>query len=258
LGVRQFARLAAALLIVFVLVTLTNSAPSYFGPLKILVSENQDFFVGFSLILVSSIWLWRSGYLRGVQSRGRLAALEFIEAGTLLLALTAVFGLGLSPLNMCLGGGGGFTCYPTSQGFLRGLLDLMCIVLGEELFFVAYVTRELNQIFGVGVVAVFASTLFYSFSHFPALQVEGFGTIFLLGFLQILLGTLSLIACYWYTERNLAAVILLHSYWDGIGALVLFPNVGQAVPILVLLGQLSLPAAALVVTHRLGSRLFPG
>ncbi len=249
--VRQTARIAAALAIVFVLVTLTNSAPEYFGPLEPFVTSDPEVFVGVSLILISLVWLWRSGYWRGVQAKGRVAALEFAEAGVLLLMLTAFFGLGLGPFSMCLGGGGGFTCYGSSQTFLRGILDLMCIVIGEELFFVAYVTRELNQIFGIGAMAVFVSTLFYSFSHLPALQVEGFGTIFLLEFLQIFIGTSTLIACYWYTGKNLVAVVLLHAYWDGVGALVLIPNVLVFGPILLVLGQLTLPAAALVVTHRI-------
>jgi hypothetical protein len=251
LGVRKTARLAASLVVVYILVTVTNSAPGYLGALEPLVSRNQDVFVGLSLVLVSAVLLWRTGYWREVQSRGRRALFEFIEAGVLLLVLTAVFGLGLSPFSMCLGGGGGFTCYGNAAGFIRGILDLACIILGEEMFFVAYVTKELNQITGVGPVAVFAATLLYSFSHFPALQVEGFGVVFILGFLQILIGTSTLIACYWYTGRNLAAVILMHAYWDGVGALVLFPNVMVFGPILLMLGQLTLPAAALILTHRL-------
>jgi len=251
LVVRQTARLAAALAAVFFLVTLTNSAPEYLGPLEPYVTSNPDVFVGVILILISTVWLWRSGYWRGVQARGRRVVLEFCEAGVLLLVITALFGLGLSPFSMCLGGGGGFTCYGNSQLFLRGILDLMCVVIGEELFFVAYVTTELNQILGMGVVAVFASSLVYSFSHLPALQVEGFGVVFLFEFLQILIGTSTLIACYWYTGRNLFAVILLHGYWDGVGALVLFPNVLEFAPIIVMLGQLTLPAAALVLTHRI-------
>ncbi len=75
------------------------------------------------------------------------------------------------------------------------------------------------------------------------MQVEGFGTVYSLWFLQILVGASSLIACYWFSGRNLAAVILLHAYWDGIGAIVLFPNAGVFSPVLLILGQLSLPAA---------------
>jgi len=81
--------------------------------------------------------------------------------------------------------------------------------------------------------------------------VEGFGTISLLGFTGIVVGAFSLSVCYWYTGRNLAAVILLHAYWDGVGALVLIPNYGQYGEIVLILGQLSLPAAVLVITQRL-------
>jgi len=127
----------------------------------------------------------------------------------------------------------------------------MCIVLAEELFFRAYLMNELGQVIGVGTGVVVASALLFSFFHLPALQVEGFGTVTLFGFLQILIGAVSLSAGYWYTGRNLAAVILLHAYWDGVGALLLIPNAGLYGPILLLLGQLSLPAAVLVVTHTL-------
>ncbi|MDG7007745.1 MAG: CPBP family intramembrane metalloprotease [Nitrososphaerota archaeon] len=104
-------------------------------------------------------------------------------------------------------------------------------------------TTELNRILGKGAAAVALSALIYSTSHLPVLQVEGFGTVYSLWFLQILVGASSLIACYWFSGRNLAAVILLHAYWDGIGAIVLFPNAGVFSPVLLILGQLSLPAA---------------
>jgi membrane protease YdiL (CAAX protease family) len=250
------ARLASALVITFVLIYLTNSAPGYLGPLEPLIVPNQTLFVSVSLILVSLLWLWRSGYLNRVQSKGRVAAWELVVAALLLLILTAYFGLGLSPFNLCIGGGGGFACYPDLQGFLRGLLNLVSIVLAEELFFRAYLMNELGQVVRVGAGVVIASALLFSLFHLPALQIEGFGAVSSLGFLQILAGGLSLSACYWYTGRNLAAVILLHAYWDGVGALLLIPNVPQYAPILLLLGQLSLPAAVLVITHRLWTR-FP-
>jgi membrane protease YdiL (CAAX protease family) len=254
--VRRTARLALALVIAFVLIYLTNSAPAYLGPLEPVIIPNQTLFVGVSLILVSLFWLWRSGYMRLIQSKGRVAAFELVIAALLLLTLTAYFGLGLSPFNLCIGGGGGFGCYPDLQGFLRGLLNLMCIVLAEELFFRAYVMNELGQILGVGAGVVIASALLFSLFHLPALQIEGFGSISSLGFLQILVGAVSLSACYWYTGRNLAAVLLLHAYWDGVGALLLIPNVAPYGPILLLLGQLSLPAAVVVIIHKLWSR-FP-
>jgi membrane protease YdiL (CAAX protease family) len=254
--VRQTARLAIALAVAFVLVYLTNSAPSYLGPLEPLILPNQTLFVGISLILLSLFWLWRSGYLRLIQSKGRVAAFELVIAALLLVTLTAYFGLGLSPFNLCIGGGGGFACYPDLQGFLRGLLNLMVIVLAEELFFRAYLMNELGQIIGVGAGVVVVSSLLFSLFHLPALQIEGFGTVSLLGFSEILIGAVSLSACYWYTGKNLAVVLLLHAYWDGVGALLLIQNVGQYEPILLLVGQLSLPAAILIITHKLWSR-FP-
>ena len=249
---RHLLRLAAALLIGLFLIAVGNGW--YLGNLQTALGGNQDIFVGLSLAVIALLWLWQSGSLDGVQSTGRPVALELVVAGALLLGLTAFFGLGLSPYNLCLGGEGGFTCYATLQGFLRGLLGLMVVVVGEELFFVVYVTTELNRIAGRGAVAVLVSALVYSFSHLPVLQVEGFGSISSLWFLEILVGTSSLTACYWFTGRNLAAVIMLHAYWDGIGALVLLPNVGTFAPVALILGQLSLPAAVTVAAHRFGVR----
>jgi len=251
LDLRRAPRLVVALAIAFVLIYLTNSAPQDLGPLEQAVVRNQVLFVGISLIIISSVLLWRGRYWRQAQLRTKLAWFELVEAGILALAMTAFFGLVLSPFNMCLGGGGGFTCYPDASGFLRGVLDLAVIVLSEELFFRAYLMNELNQILGRGVGAVILSPLIYSVFHLPALQVEGFGTISLLGFVGIVVGAFSLSVCYWYTGRNLAAVILLHAYWDGVGALVLVPNYGQYGEIVLILGQLSLPAVVLVITHRL-------
>jgi len=255
LDLRRAPRLVVALAIAFVLIYLTNSAPQYLGPLEQTVVRNQVLFVGISLILLSSALLWRGRYWRQVQSRTKLACFELVEAGILALAMTAYFGIMLTPFNLCIGGGGGFACYPNISGFLRGVLDLAIIVLSEELFFRAYLMNELNQVLGRGVGAVILSPLIYSVFHLPALQVEGFGTISLLGFTGILIGAFSLSACYWYTGRNLAAVILLHAYWDGVGALVLIPNYGQYDEIVLILGQLALPAAVLVITHRLWTAL---
>ncbi len=125
-----------ALAVGFILITVTNSAPWYFGGLQSLIMTNQDIFVGLSLVTVTALALWRGGHLDEVQSKGKLPLLELIEVGALLVALTAFFGLGVSPLSMCLGGGEGFTCYASLQGFLRGILGLTFIVAGEEMFFV--------------------------------------------------------------------------------------------------------------------------
>ena len=251
MDLRRAPRLVVALAIAFVLIYLTNSTPQYLGPVEQTVERNQALFVGVSLILISSVLLWRGGYWRQVQSKTRLAWFEIVEAGILALAMTAFFGLVLSPFNLCIGGGGGFACYPDVGGFLRGVLDLAAIVLSEELFFRAYLMNELDHVLGRGAGAVILSPLIYSIFHLPALQVEGFGTISLLGFVGILVGAFSLSACYWYTGRNLAAVILLHAYWDGVGALVLIPNYAQYGEMVLILGQLSLPAAVLVFTHKL-------
>jgi len=251
LDLRRAPRLVVALAVAFVLIYLTNSAPQYLGPLEQTVVRDQELFVGLSLIIISSVLLWQGRYWRRVQSKTKLAWLELVEAGILVLAMTAYFGIMLTPFNLCIGGGGGFACYPDIGGFLRGVLDLAVIVLSEELFFRAYLMNELNQILGRGVGAVILSPLIYSVFHLPALQAEGFGTISLLGFVVIIIGAFTLSACYWYTGRNLAAVILLHAYWDGVGALVLIPNYGQYDEIVLILGQLSLPAVVLVVTHHL-------
>ena len=251
MDLRRAPRLVVALAVAFVLIYLTNSAPQYFGPLEQVVIRNQALFVGASLILISSVLLWRGRYWRRVQSKTKLTWFELVEAGILALAMTAYFGIVLTPFNLCIGGGGGFACYPDISGFLRGVLDLTIIVLSEELFFRAYLMNELNQILGRGVGAVVLSPLIYSAFHLPALQAEGFGTISLLGFVVILVGAISLSACYWYTGRNLAAVILLHAYWDGVGALVLIPNYGQYDEIVLILGQLTLPAVVLIITHKL-------
>jgi membrane protease YdiL (CAAX protease family) len=254
---RRTIRLAIALAFTFAVIYLTNSAPEYLGPLESLAVNNAALFVGAPLILASLVFLWRGGYLRKVQSRGKFSAVEILEAGLLVIAVTAFFGLGPSPFNLCLGGGGGFVCYPSSSGFLLGLFDLVLIVMAEELFFRAYLINELDHLLGVGTGAVAASALLYSVFHLPALQVEGLGTVSLLGFLQVLIGAFTLSACYWYTGRNLAAVVLLHAYWDGVGALVFLPDFGQFGGILLILGQLSLPAAVLIVTHRFRLRLSP-
>lgn len=248
---RAVPRLAIALVIGYLLVLVTNSAPGYLGPLEQVVLRNEFLFVGVILIVLSSLLLWWGGYWLHVQSWRRLAAFEVVEAVALVLAATAVFGLGLTPLNLCLGGGGGFVCYPDMDGFLFGLLGLLTIVLAEELFFRAYLMNELGRIIGGGLRVVVVATVVYTVFHLPALGVEGFGVASLQGFLQVALGAFTLSACYWYTGRNLAAVVILHAYWDAIGSLVLIPSYGQYSEFVLVLGQLSLPAFLLVLTHAL-------
>lgn len=248
-------RLALALAVAFTLIYVTNSAPGYLGPLETLFAGDGELFVGISLILVSLLFLWSGGYLREVQSWRRFSLVEIVEAAALVLVVTAYFGWGLSPFSLCLGGGGGFVCYPDSRGFYSGLLDLICIVVAEELFFRAYLINELNRLLNFGAGAVVVSSLIYVFFHLPVLQIVGFGSVSVPGLIQILIGAFSLSACYWYTGRNLAASALLHAYWDGVGALLLIPNYGLYGEYLLILGQLSLPAAVLIITHRFGPSL---
>jgi len=252
---RRALRLALALLVAFTLIYVTNNAPGYLGPLEALFATDEELFVGISLILISLVLLRSGGYLRQAQSRGRFSLIEIAEAGVLVLAVTAFFGLGLSPFNLCIGGGGGFVCYADSGRFFSGLLDLVCIVVAEELFFRAYLINELNRVLNFGAGAVIVSSLIYAFFHLPVLQILGLGSVSVSGLLQILIGAFSLSACYWYTGRNLAASALLHAYWDGVGALLLIPNYGLYGEYLLILGQLSLPAAVLIISHRLGPSL---
>ena len=190
---RRALRTVISLVIAFVLIYLTNSAPQYFGPLEQIVVRNKALFVGVSLIVISSALLFRGRYWPQVQTRTWLSFFELVESVLLVIFMTAFFGLGISPFNLCIGGGGGFSCYPNVSGFFRGALDLTCIVLSEELFFRAYLMNELSRVINVGVGAVTISALIYSVFHLPALQVEGFGSVSLGAFLQILIGAFSLI-----------------------------------------------------------------
>lgn len=120
LNVRRVARLVAALAITFVLIYFSNLAPQYFGPVEDFVLRDRTLFAGTSLIVLAAIWLWRSGYWRTMQSRGWLAGSELVEVGLLLVVLTMLLGIGLTPFNLCIGGGSGYTCYPDLRGFLGG------------------------------------------------------------------------------------------------------------------------------------------
>ena len=244
----RFLRIVSGIALVSVLVVVANLLPDLLEP-PLLARLGPETFYGLALIMISLVWLRWSGTWRTMQSRGGPVIVELFVALFLAVGVTALLGLGLSPLDLCIGGGGGYVCYPELIGFLAGLLGLVSIVLAEELFFRAYLINELNQLLGWRGRAVLSSVCLFTLLHLPALRVEGFGAVSATGFLVVLTGAVTLSASYWYGGRNLVAVMLLHGYWDGLGALLLIPGTGLLSPFVTIVLQLSLPAAGLVLVH---------
>src|SRR3989441_4737016 len=244
----RFLRIVSGIALVSVLVVVANLLPDLLEP-PLLARLGPETFYGLALIMISLVWLRWSGTWRTMQSRGGPMIVELFVALVLAVGVTALLGLGLSPLDLCIGGGGGYVCYPDIIGFLAGLLGLVSIVLAEELFFRAYLINELNQLLGWRGRAVLSSVFLFTLLHLPALRVEGFGAVSATGFFVILTGAVTLSASYWYGGKNLVAVMLLHGYWDGLGALLLIPGIGLLSPFVTIVLQLSLPAAGLVFVH---------
>src|SRR5437870_4259210 len=256
----RFLRIVSGIALVSVLVVVANLLPDLLEP-PLLARLGPETFYGLALIMISLVWLRWSGTWRTMQSRGGPVIVELLVALFLAVGVTALLGLGLSPLDLCIGGGGGYVCYPELIGFLADLLGLVSIVLAEELFFRAYLINELNQLLGWRGRAVLSSVFLFTLLHLPALRVEGFGAVSATGFLVVLTGAVTLSASYWYGGRNLVAVMLLHGYWDGLGALLLIPGAGPLSPFVTIVLQLSLPAAGLVFVHAFMAGLplrFPG
>ena len=245
----RFLRIISGILLASILVLVANLLPNLLEQRPPLARLGPETFYGLALIMVSLGWLWWSGVWRTMQSRGRWVIVELLVAVFLAVGVTALLGLGLSPLDLCIGGGGGYTCYPDVFGFLAGVLGLVSIVLAEELFFRAYIINELNQMLGWRGRAALFSVCLFTLLHLPALRVEGFGAVSATGFFVVLTGAVTLSASYWYGGRNLVAIMLLHGYWDGLGALLLIPGIGLLSPVVTIVLQLSLPAAGLVLVH---------
>jgi len=256
----RFLRIVSGIALVSVLVVVANLLPDLLEP-PLLARLGPETFYGLALIMISLVWLRWSGTWRTMQSRGGPVIVELFVALFLAVGVTALLGLGLSPLDLCIGGGGGYVCYPELIGFLAGLLGLVSIVLAEELFFRAYLINELNQLLGWRGRAVLSSVCLFTILHLPALRVEGFGAVSAVGFFVVLTGAVTLSASYWYGGKNLVAVMILHGYWDGLGALLLIPGIGLLSPFVTIVLQLSLPAAGIVFVHAFMAGLplrFPG
>src|SRR2546426_9774421 len=256
----RFLRIVSGIALVSVLVVVANLLPDLLEP-PLLARLGPETFYGLALIMISLVWLRWSGTWRTMQSRGGPVIVELLVALFLAVGVTALLGLGLSPLDLCIGGGGGYVCYPELIGFLADLLGLVSIVLAEELFFRAYLINELNQLLGWRGRAVLSSVCLFTILHLPALRVEGFGAVSAVGFFVVLTGAVTLSASYWYGGKNLVAVMILHGYWDGLGALLLIPGIGLLSPFVTIVLQLSLPAAGLVFVHAFMAGLplrFPG
>ncbi len=247
-------RLASSLLIALVLISVTDLDPTLFGGLKQVIVPVQSVFVGLGLSALALIWLWWSGLWRKAQSVGRSALVELGAGSCLLVIMTLVFGMVTTPFHLCFGGGGGYACYPDVLSFSRGIISLLSLVVAEELFFRAYLINELNQAIRFGSAGALASALVYSVYHLPALWTEGPKAFSLPGFVLVAVGAVSLSLCYWYTGRNLLAVLLLHGYWDGIGSLLVVPYAGVTGPIIVMLAQLTVPAVGVTALHQLLAR----
>src|SRR3989449_1902286 len=245
----RFLRIISGIALVSVLVVVANLLPNILAQHPPLSRLGPETFYGLALVMTSLVWLRWSGTWRTMQSRGGAAIVELLVAVFLAVGVTQLLGLGLSPLDLCIGGGGGYTCYPDLIDFLAGLLGLVSIVLAEELFFRAYLINELNQLLGWRGRAVLSSVCLFTILHLPALRVEGFGAVSATGFLVVLTGAVTLSASYWYGGKNLVAVILLHGYWDGLGAVLLIPGTGPLSPFVTIVLQLSLPAAVRVFGH---------
>jgi membrane protease YdiL (CAAX protease family) len=255
LDTRRTARLAVALAIVLILIYLGNLRPEYLGFVGTATPALRTVLVAVALIATSIIWLVWSGAWKRMQSRGRVVVFELVLGVGALAGGTLAFGIGPSPFGLCFGGGGGYTCYPNSSDFELGFAGIISLVVAEELFFRAYIMNELSGVLRVGWVVTLVSSAIYLLYHLPSLENQTFGAVSYSAVLQILAGSLSLSFCYWYTGRNLLAVILLHGYWDGIGALLLVPVPGFTGQLLTLLGELTLPAVILVAFHAIWLRV---
>ena len=242
-------RLVVALAIVLILLYLGNLSAGSLGLVGTETPAIRTILIAVALVAISIILLVWSGDWRKMQSLGKNVFFELVLGAIALVGATLAFGIGPSPFRLCFGGGGGYTCYPNLSDFELGFAGIISLVAAEELFFRAYVMNELNGIIRVGWVVTLVSSAIYVLYHLPSLENQTFGEITFPAVLQILVGALSLSFCYWYTGRNLLATTLLHGYWDGIGALLLFPVPGVTGQFLTLLGQLSLPAAILVAFH---------
>ena len=238
-----------ALATVLILLYLGNLSAGSLGLVGTETPAIRTILIAVALVAISIIWLVWSGDWRKMQSLGKNVLFELVLGAIALVGATLAFGIGPSPFRLCFGGGGGYTCYPNLSDFELGFAGIISLVAAEELFFRAYVMNELNGIIRVGWVVTVVSSAIYVLYHLPSLENQTLGEISYSAVLQILVGALSLSFCYWYTGRNLLVTTLLHGYWDGIGALLLFPVPGVTGQLLTLLGQLSLPAAILVAFH---------
>jgi membrane protease YdiL (CAAX protease family) len=250
----RIVRLASALSISLVLISVTNLDPALFGGLEHVIVPVQSVFVGLGLSALALLWLWWSGLWRKAQSVGRSVLVELGVGSCLLVALTFAFGTVTTPFHLCFGGGGGYACYPNVLSFSRGVLNLVALVIAEELFFRAYLINELNQVVKFGSVSALTSALLYSAYHLPALGTEGSRALSAPSLLLVVVGAVSLSFCYWYTGRNLLGVLLFHGYWDGIGALLVVPYTGVSGPIIAILGQLTVPVVGVIAVHQLLAR----
>src|SRR5438132_12203268 len=173
----RFLRIISGIVLVSVLVVVANLLPNILEQHPPLSRLGPETFYGLALIMTSLVWLRWSGTWRTMQSRGVAVIVELLVAVFLAVGVTQLLGLGLSPLDLCIGGGGGYTCYPDLTGFLAGLLGLVSIVIAEELFFRAYLINELNQLLGWRGRAVLSSVCLFSIIHRPALRVQAFAAV---------------------------------------------------------------------------------
>src|SRR3989449_9029702 len=203
----RFLRIVSGIALVSVLVVVANLLPDLLEP-PLLARLGPETFYGLALIMISLVWLRWSGTWRTMQSRGGPVIVELFVALFLAVGVTALLGLGLSPLDLCIGGGGGYVCYPELIGFLAGLLGLVSIVLAEELFFRAYLINELNQLLGWRGRAVLSSVCLFTILHLPALRVEGFGAVSAVGFFVVLMRGAALCAYYSYGGHRLVAGVV--------------------------------------------------
>src|SRR2546428_11318851 len=127
----RFLRIVSGIALVSVLVVVANLLPDLLEP-PLLARLGPETFYGLALIMISLVWLRWGGTWRTMQSRGGPVIVELIVALFVAVGVTALFALRLSPLDLCICGGGGSVWYVEVFCGLSGVPWRMLRYIGAD------------------------------------------------------------------------------------------------------------------------------
>lgn len=222
-----------------------------------LESDFGYFFVEFLLLIAFGLAAWNAGLLRSVQTKSKVALLEFGLIVILVIWFAQQFGTSCE-MHFCIsstslpGAYSGYSKF-TDPEFLSAIGVWLAVAITEEFTFRGYVFREISQGLkrrGGSIAALLLSAAVFASFHLTlrSTQIGAPSTDSFL--ITLFLAGVSYGLCYWLTDFNLSLTIFLHFYYDGFLGTLNFNPFDPILQYRPLVDFVLVPSIVVIVLHQ--------